>query len=236
MGYLDNSSITVDAVLTKKGREVLEKGGNLNITSFTLSDTGVDYTLWNPSHPSGSAYYGEAIENLPMLEATPHAHFNLRNRLLSLNQSSVAVPALILGGLDTKNGTQITFKEGDENKGRINVDLVGYSNSKMTANTNGYEFYFVIEDPTVVSTNAIDIGGLAGTGGEMFLQSQNIPHARRYGFNGNSFVLKPIQQDLTNRQTHVHVTHVGTGVFNSFTVINDIVKNPTSLMSGYIKQ
>ena len=85
MGYLDNSSITVDAVLTKKGRELLNKGGNLNITQFTLSDTGVDYTLWNPNHPSGSAYYGEAIENMPMLEASVHAENNLRNRLISLD-------------------------------------------------------------------------------------------------------------------------------------------------------
>ena len=62
MGYLDNASITVDAVLTKKGREILSRGGNLDIGSFTLSDTGVDYTLWNTDHPSGSAFYGEAIE------------------------------------------------------------------------------------------------------------------------------------------------------------------------------
>ena len=54
MGYLDNSSITVDAVLTKKGREILKDGKNLNITSFTLSDSGVDYTLFNSDHPSGS--------------------------------------------------------------------------------------------------------------------------------------------------------------------------------------
>ena len=82
MGYLDNSSITVDAVLTKKGREILKNGGDLNITSFTLSDTGVDYSLWNADHPSGSAFYGEAIENLPMLEANVHAEYNLRNRLI----------------------------------------------------------------------------------------------------------------------------------------------------------
>ena len=66
MGYLDNTSVTVDAVLTKKGREILSRGQQLNITSFTCSDEGVDYTLWNPDHPSGSAYYGEAIENLTM--------------------------------------------------------------------------------------------------------------------------------------------------------------------------
>ena len=35
MGYLDNSSVTVDAVLTKKGRELLAKG-QLNITKFAF--------------------------------------------------------------------------------------------------------------------------------------------------------------------------------------------------------
>ena len=46
MGFLDNSSITVDAVLTKRGREILKDGGNLNISSFTVSDNGVDYSLY----------------------------------------------------------------------------------------------------------------------------------------------------------------------------------------------
>ena len=114
MGYLDNSSITVDAVLTKKGREILKNGGNLNITSFTMSDTGVDYTLWNPDHPSGSAFYGEAIENLPMLEASVHAEYNLRNRLISLNQNTVAVPAIQLNNLDTNNGTVLTLEDGKQ--------------------------------------------------------------------------------------------------------------------------
>ena len=61
MGYLDNSTIVVDAILTKHGRKLLASGQGLNIQYFTVSDTGIDYTLWNPDHPSGSAYYGEAI-------------------------------------------------------------------------------------------------------------------------------------------------------------------------------
>ena len=65
MGYLDNSIVTVDAILTKKGRELLAKGdGSFKITQFALADDEIDYTLYNPSHPSGSALYGEAIENL----------------------------------------------------------------------------------------------------------------------------------------------------------------------------
>ena len=95
MGYLDNSSVTVDAVLTKKGREILKDGGSLNISSFTLSDMGVDYSLWNTNDPSGSAFYGRAIEALPMLEASVHAEYNLRNRLISLNQNCTTTALII---------------------------------------------------------------------------------------------------------------------------------------------
>ena len=72
MGYLNNTSVTVDAILTKKGRELLAKNdGSFRITQFSLSDDEIDYTLYNPFHPSGSAYYGEAIEAMPILEAFP---------------------------------------------------------------------------------------------------------------------------------------------------------------------
>ncbi len=58
MGYLNNSVITVDAILTKKGRELLAQGrGNFNITQFALSDDEVDYDLWNP-------VYGIPIESV----------------------------------------------------------------------------------------------------------------------------------------------------------------------------
>ena len=228
MGYLDNSSITVDAVLTKKGREILKNGGNLNITNFTLSDTGVDYTLWNPDHPSGSAFYGEAIENLPMLEASVHAEYNLRNRLVSLNQNTVAVPALVLGNLDVKGGTLLTFNEGDENKGTINVELVGYTSQGV--GTNGFQYYFVLQDPSLISTTAQLMSGLSGTS-KQFLQEQDIPFAQQYGFNGNSFKISPIQQDTTGKQTTIYVVHIETGAYNSFTITNNITKNQRAILS-----
>ena len=109
MGYLDGSSVTVDAVLTKKGREILADPakGNLNITSFTCSDTGVDYTLWNPDHPSGSAFYGEAIENLPMLEASVHSEYSLSNRLVTLHQNTISLPSLNMSGRKRKKHSYI---------------------------------------------------------------------------------------------------------------------------------
>ena len=64
MGYLNNITVTVDAILTKKGRELLARNdGSFQITQFSLADDEIDYTLYNPNHPSGSAFYGEAIEN-----------------------------------------------------------------------------------------------------------------------------------------------------------------------------
>ena len=39
MGFLNNTSVTVDAVLTKKGRELLARGQDeFKITKFSLSD------------------------------------------------------------------------------------------------------------------------------------------------------------------------------------------------------
>ena len=71
MGFLDNSTITVDAILTKKGREILSTGGNFRITKFALSDEEVDYTLYDTTHPNGTDSYGAVIENMSLLEATP---------------------------------------------------------------------------------------------------------------------------------------------------------------------
>ena len=47
MGYLNNSVITVDAILTTKGRELLARNdGSFQITQFALSDDEIDYTLY----------------------------------------------------------------------------------------------------------------------------------------------------------------------------------------------
>jgi len=98
MGYLNNQVVTVDAILTKKGRELLAQGGNaFNITQFSLSDDEVDYSLYNPNHPSGSAYYGEAIENMPVLEAFPNELQTMKYKLVTLPRSTAVMPTLTIG-------------------------------------------------------------------------------------------------------------------------------------------
>ena len=98
MGYLDNSSVTVDAILTKKGRELLAQGGNaFNITQFALGDDEVDYSLWNPDHPLGTEYYGVIIENMPITEAIPDETQALRSKLITLPKQTTNIPIVTVG-------------------------------------------------------------------------------------------------------------------------------------------
>ena len=98
MGYLDNSSITVDAILTKKGREVLARGRNeFNITQFALSDDEVDYDLWNTDHPLGTAYYGAAIEAMPITEALPDETQMMKYKLVTLPKGTPQIPVVSVG-------------------------------------------------------------------------------------------------------------------------------------------
>jgi len=89
MGVLDNTTVTVDAILTKKGRELLAKGqGQFNITKFSLGDDEIDYNLYDVTHPNGSNFYGEAIENMNLLEAIPNQDLALKYPLGDIEASS----------------------------------------------------------------------------------------------------------------------------------------------------
>jgi hypothetical protein len=105
MGYLDNSVVTVDAILTTTGRQLLAQG-NFNITQFALADDEIDYTLYNPTNPSGSAYYGQAIENMPLLEAFAQTTQMMKYKLTTLPRGTAKLPILDLGY------TSIVIKQG----------------------------------------------------------------------------------------------------------------------------
>ena len=95
MGLLNNSTITVDAILTKKGRELLARGRNeFNITQFALADDEVDYDLYNTEHPLGTSYYGAAIENMPLVEALPDETQMLKYKLVTLPKSTARIPVV----------------------------------------------------------------------------------------------------------------------------------------------
>jgi hypothetical protein len=98
MGYLNNSTITVDAILTKKGRELLARGRDeFKITQFALSDDEIDYDLYNTEHPLGTAYYGAAIENMPIIEAIPDETQMMKYKLVTLPKGTARIPVVDAG-------------------------------------------------------------------------------------------------------------------------------------------
>ena len=143
MGYLNNTTVTVDAILTKKGRELLAKNdGSFRITQFALSDDEIDYTLYNPNHPSGSAYYGEAIEAMPILEAFPDETQIMKYKLITLPRGTAKLPILDIGY------SSITLKQGATLA--ITPQTLNYLGATSTFESSGYTA--TIGDSRLLST------------------------------------------------------------------------------------
>lgn len=143
MGYLNNQIVTVDAILTKKGRELLAKGdGTFNITQFALGDDEIDYTMYNPNHPSGSAYYGEAIENMPLLEAFPDETQTLKYKLATLPRGTAKMPVISLGL------TSVVLKQTAATS--ITPQTLNYLDNNSTTEPAGYTF--TISDVRLMSS------------------------------------------------------------------------------------
>lgn len=131
MGYLNNSIVTIDAILTKKGRELMARGdGSAKITQFALADDEIDYTLYNPDHPSGSVFYGEAIENMPLLEAFPDETQIMKYKLTTLPRGTAKLPILDVGyaAIQLKQGASLA----------ITPQTLNYLGAAKTFETNGY--------------------------------------------------------------------------------------------------
>jgi hypothetical protein len=131
MAILNNTTVTVDAILTTKGRELLARNdGSFQITQFSLGDDEIDYTLYNPSHPSGSAFYGEAIEAMPMMEAFPNETQIMRYKLVTLPRGTSKLPVISLGYniISLRQGAALT----------ITPQTLNYLGATSTFEANGY--------------------------------------------------------------------------------------------------
>ena len=146
MGILDNDTVIVDAILTKIGRRKLAQGQPLGITKFAFGDTGVDYTLYNPNHPSGSDSYGNAITNLPMLEAVPDDNVFMRSKLYGTGARNVQNFAFIT--VENTSPT-ITKKAGKNAAGASNaINII----PTIWPEADG-EFNFKIQDARGIKIN-----------------------------------------------------------------------------------
>ena len=156
MGYLNNQVVTIDAILTKKGRELLAKGqGGFTITQYALSDDEIDYTMYNPNHPSGSAYYGEAIENMPLLEAFPDETQMMKYKLVTLPRDTAKMPTLAIGNANPTIAQTEPYV--------VQPNTLNYLGGNSTVESSGY--VFTVSDArmfsSVVSTGLFSAQSLA---------------------------------------------------------------------------
>jgi len=228
MGYLDGSTITVDAVLTKKGRQIISEGGALDVRYFTLSDTGVDYTLWNEDHASGSAYYGESIENLPMVEALPNSQYAFRNKLVTLNRDTVSMPTLEV----TPDSTIFSTNTSKD----FTTNLVGYSPASNTVNNSG-GIHLIVPNTNIAHSltgTQIDVTGNALS----FVLEQDVPNVRVYEITGTGNSQKVTIQPATNLTADTQMTltfiDIKTGAYatSTITVKADLIKKSKVVSQG----
>jgi len=160
MGILDNDTVIVDAILTKLGRRKLAQGQPLGINKFAFGDTGVDYTLYNPNHPSGSDSYGSAITNLPMLEAVPDDNVFMRSKLYGSGARNVQNFAYITADPIARTISKVAGKARSRKIDILpEIDPNGTGNEVFNfkildargikINTNGANYSFNHPDPVI---------------------------------------------------------------------------------------
>ncbi len=231
MGYLDNSTVTVDAILTNKGRQILAAGGQLNITKFAVSDDEIDYDLWNPAHTLGTNYYGAVIENMPVLEALPDETQMLRYKLITLPKDVIGIPQIDVAP------ASITFTAINQSQTitPATLNLAG-GNAAM-----GYTA--ILSDDTVatlevaadgavnMATRNADILGSGTVSVTSFIDDETTMSStagKTITKTGTKFVLKPKAQADTTTIRRALLTIVGneTGGFKTVS----ITVNPTNFL------
>jgi len=165
MGYLNNDTITVDAILTKHGRYKLSLGGGLDIQHFALSDDGMDYSLWNSNHPSGSDSYGEALTALPMIEAVPDDVSLMQYKLYHGEKSKQHWPVISQVSDHTFNNT---------------VDYVDIIPETQQFGKEAYIWQFSNSNVVKFDSPSVDSGHSIGATDERFPVRTNIPLALEF--------------------------------------------------------
>ena len=211
MGFLNNTNITVDAVLTKKGRELLAKGENqFNITKFALADDEVDYRLWDVTHPNGSDYYGNVIESMPLLEAFPDENHVMRYKLVTLPKSTQAMPILEVAQ------SSVTLN-------RLNsVSIINPSTQNGSDDTLGYTFILHNQSIGRLRVRAGAQVSATGTTVPFFLDEDDLPNSM--SVVGKSVEIRP--KRLSRTQT-TQLTIVGNETAATTTINLTVKRNRT---------
>lgn len=163
MAFLDSSTAVIDAILTKKGRELLARNdGSFKITKFAFGDDEINYQLFditNTTNPEAD------ILDLPILEPSSNEEVALLNRLITLPRGSLKIASLVLQPSEStaEFGTDVTVNVSTSN----GIDPQGYSATVRDTNVAVLENTKAIPNDNGLSTFLIrtgsNAGGVAGT-------------------------------------------------------------------------
>jgi|TARA_B100001093_G_C26798753_1_gene1002400 hypothetical protein len=217
MGFLNNTNVTVDAILTKKGRELLAQGTDaFNITKFALADDEVDYNLWDVTHPNGSDYYGKVIENMPLLEAIPDENHVMRYKLVTLPKNTIRMPVI-----NVTPGSVTFSAAGGINQPQPTIVV-------NTANVNDTSYTFILHNQSVCTMNvAIAAGAGVGATTPFFLGDDDAPNSKT--LVAQTVKLGILPQNAV-RATSLTIIGNDTGATTSITITNQVTLN--SLTGG----
>ena len=217
MGFLNNTTVTVDAILTKKGRELLAQGSNaFNITKFALADDEVDYKLFDVTHPNGTDSYGAVIENMPLLEAFSDENHVMRYKLVTLPKNTQKMPIL------TVQPATVHFTAG---AGLVQPPVTV---APSTANVQDNSYTFILHDQTVATLAVQNPAGGQGGGGAttpFFLGEDDAPNSKTLVAKSVRVTVKPLQasNSVSSKSTQLTVVGNDTGATTSITVKNSVI-------------
>jgi len=198
MGYLDKSTVTVDAILTKRGRQLLASGdGGFQITKFAVSDDEINYDLWDVNHSKGTNYYGQAIENMPMVEAVPSEDKVMKYKLMTLPKNTLVIPTMITAPI-----SEINIQQGSTTVPAFQTVTI----SVNPASSAGTQYNIFVSDVSIcyVSANGNSSPGNS-IGTQNFVLTDSNPNVP-----GTSFVVSA-RSLLEAKTTTITISSVSTG-------------------------
>ena len=199
MGFLDNTTITIDAILTRKGREKLAKEGNLDITKYAFADDEIDYNLYDVSHPNGSSFYGAVLENMPLLEAFIDETQTMRYKLFTADKDlpTLAVLGTLTSPLTRSENEVASIEPSTKNYGTdelytftiLNTDvatITGPNGEQGSFSRNGrsqviknvrsvnVNYKNLTQSPTTIFTTVVLVAGqTTGANGSVVIQNNS---------------------------------------------------------------
>ena len=213
MGYLDNDTIVVDAILTKHGRKLLAEGSAINPSHFALSDDGIDYTLWNTSSPSGSSGYDDYISKLPMIEAVPSDEVMMRYTLFTAEQNTRYLPTVAIQNCPN---TTCRFTLNNKTIGgdsvRIAATITNYAGSGNDRYTFTCHNYVGLD---VVQTDCSGPSKISGHRSVPYEQNSPIT----VQFTGGTFIEFTDETVTADTVCSITVEHEPTGVVTNGTIL-----------------